>query len=36
LAVVEIEAAQAGEVRLGADGPLLRCLPPPYGFSADT
>ncbi len=34
LAVVEIEAAETGEVRLGAAGPRLRFQPPPYGFSA--
>ncbi|HYN79646.1 MAG TPA: folate-binding protein [Lamprocystis sp. (in: g-proteobacteria)] len=34
LAVVEIGAAEHGEVRLGAAGPLLRCEPPPYGFPA--
>lgn len=33
LAVVEIEAADAGEVRLGAQGPLLHLSPPPYGFA---
>lgn len=32
LAVVEIEAAEGGEVRLGEQGPLLRLQPPPYGF----
>ncbi|MGE5154207.1 MAG: YgfZ/GcvT domain-containing protein [Bdellovibrio bacteriovorus] len=32
LAVVEIEAAEGGEVRLGGQGPLLRLRPPPYGF----
>lgn len=32
LAVVEIEAAEGGEVRLGEQGPLLRLSPPPYGF----
>ena len=35
LAVVEIEAAQSGEVRLGETGPRLRFAPPPYGFPAD-
>ena len=34
LAVLEIEAAETGEVRLAADGPLLRLQPPPYGFAA--
>ena len=34
LAVVEITAAEGGEVRLGPTGPLLRCNPPPYGFPA--
>jgi len=33
LAVVEIDAAEGGEVRLGPQGPLLRLRPPPYGFS---
>jgi tRNA-modifying protein YgfZ len=32
LAVVEIDAAEGGEVRLGGQGPLLRLRPPPYGF----
>jgi folate-binding Fe-S cluster repair protein YgfZ len=32
LAVVEVEAAEAGEVRLGADGPLLTFKAPPYGL----
>jgi folate-binding protein YgfZ len=36
LVVVEIEAAEHGEVRLGgADGPLLSFSDPPYGFSAE-
>lgn len=35
LAVVEIEAAQSGEVRLGEKGPALRLEPPPYGFAPD-
>lgn len=35
LAVVEIEAAEAGEVRLGGpEGPLLSFSEPPYGFPA--
>ena len=34
LAVVEIEAAQSGEVRLGSAGALLHLQPPPYGFPA--
>ena len=34
LAVVEIEAAETGEVRLGSAGPLLHLQPPPYGFLA--
>lgn len=34
LAVVEIDAAEAGEVRLGADGPVLDLREPPYGFPA--
>jgi tRNA-modifying protein YgfZ len=32
LAVVEIEAAEGGEVRLGEGGPRLRLRPPRYGF----
>lgn len=32
LAVVEIEAAEAGEVRLGVDGPRLQLKAPPYGL----
>lgn len=32
LAVVEIEVAEGGEVRLGEQGPILRLRPPPYGF----
>jgi len=32
LAVVEIDAAEGGEVRLGEQGPLLRLCPPPYGL----
>lgn len=34
LAVVEIDAAQSGEVHLGEGGPILRFQPPPYGFPA--
>ncbi|MCG6984003.1 MAG: folate-binding protein [Thiocapsa sp.] len=34
LAVVEINAAESGEVRLGEGGPLLRLKDPPYGFPA--
>jgi len=35
LAVVEIQAAERGEVRLGSpDGPLLSLRDPPYGFPA--
>jgi len=34
LAVVEIGAAEAGEVRLGSDGPKLTFKAPPYGFPA--
>ena len=34
LAVVEIEAAEGGEVRLGADGPRLNLKAPPYGLPA--
>ncbi len=33
LAVVEIDAAEGGEVRLGEQGPPLRLRPPPYGFT---
>ncbi len=33
LVVVEIAAAEAGEVRLGMDGPTLRLHQPPYGFA---
>lgn len=32
LAVVEVEAAESGEVRLGTDGPVLTFKPPPYGL----
>ncbi len=32
LAVVEVEAAEGGDVRLGENGPLLRWLPLPYPF----
>jgi hypothetical protein len=36
LVVVEIEAAEQGDVRLGgADGPLLSFSDPPYGFSGE-
>ncbi|QIK37509.1 folate-binding protein YgfZ [Caldichromatium japonicum] len=35
LAVAEIAAVEAGEIRLGPDGPPLRLREPPYGF-ADT
>jgi folate-binding protein YgfZ len=39
LVVVEISAAEGGEVRLasdgGADGPLLQLQAPPYGFPAE-
>lgn len=35
LAVVEINAAESGEVRLGEKGPLLHLKAPPYGFPAD-
>jgi hypothetical protein len=34
LAVVEIAAADEGNVRLGPDGPLLTLREPPYGFPA--
>lgn len=33
LVVVEIGAAEGGEVRLGEHGPVLRLRPPPYGFA---
>jgi len=33
LAVVEIEAAESGEIRLGAAGPRLALKAPPYGFA---
>lgn len=33
LVVVEAQAAEEGEVRLGEQGPILRLAPPPYGFS---
>jgi hypothetical protein len=32
LAVVEIAAAEAGDVSLGQDGPALTLKEPPYGF----
>ncbi|MBK5963176.1 folate-binding protein YgfZ [Thiocystis minor] len=32
LAVVEVSAAEGGEVRLGEQGPVLRLQAPPYGF----
>ncbi len=32
LAVVEVDAAEAGEVRLGANGPVLTIKAPPYGL----
>ncbi|WP_295409409.1 folate-binding protein [uncultured Thiocystis sp.] len=32
LAVVEVSAAEGGEVRLGEQGPLLSLQAPPYGF----
>jgi folate-binding protein YgfZ len=35
LAVVEIQAAESGEVRLGEQGPRLQLSPPPYGFHAN-
>jgi folate-binding protein YgfZ len=34
LAVVEVGPAEAGEVRLGADGPLLTFKAPPYGLAS--
>jgi folate-binding protein YgfZ len=36
LAVVEIDAAEAGDVHLGPDGPRITLTPPPYGFATDT
>jgi folate-binding protein YgfZ len=36
LAVVEIAAADSGQVSLGKDGPHLRLKEPPYGFPAET
>ncbi len=35
LAVVEIQAAESGEVRLSEGGPLLRLEAPPYGFPVE-
>jgi folate-binding protein YgfZ len=35
LVVAEISAAEAGELRLGDTGPLLKLSPPPYGFPAE-
>jgi hypothetical protein len=35
LAVVEIEAAERGDVRLGDRGPMLTLKAPPYGFPAE-
>jgi folate-binding protein YgfZ len=35
LAVVEIAAAEAGDVSLGEDGPALTLKEPPYGFPQD-
>lgn len=35
LVVAEISAAEAGELRLGDSGPLLKLSPPPYGFPAE-
>jgi tRNA-modifying protein YgfZ len=34
LVVTEIAAVDAGEIRLGADGPVLSLREPPYGFPA--
>jgi tRNA-modifying protein YgfZ len=34
LVVAQIEAAESGQVRLGAEGPPLQLQPPPYGFPA--
>ena len=36
LAVIEIEAAENGQVRLGANGPILSVEAPPYGFDEET
>jgi folate-binding protein YgfZ len=36
LAVVEIAAADEGDVRIGPDGPLLTLKEPPYGFAAES
>lgn len=35
LAVIEIPAAEGGEVRLSAEGPVLTLKDPPYGFPAE-
>jgi folate-binding protein YgfZ len=35
LAVVEIAAAERGDIRLGADGPPLKLEEPPYGFPTE-
>lgn len=35
LAVIEIEAAENGQVWLGADGPVLSVKAPPYGFDQE-
>jgi tRNA-modifying protein YgfZ len=35
LAIVEIKAAESGEVRLSEAGPRLRLQPPPYGFPVE-
>jgi folate-binding protein YgfZ len=35
LAVVEIKAAESGEVRLSEDGPPVRLAAPPYGFPVE-
>jgi hypothetical protein len=35
LVVGEIQAAEAGDLRLGDDGPVLEISPPPYGFAAE-
>lgn len=35
LAVVEIRAAEAADVRIGESGPAVKLSPPPYGFPAE-
>jgi folate-binding protein YgfZ len=36
LAVLELAAADSGEVRIGADGPLLSLKEPPYGLPSES